>query len=150
MEPLAVPIFMTITFYFAYSNLVKANTEWLKKRLRRLYIPVVGWAFIYYIVFTVFQHLFNYHLTLGLQEIFWQLTTGHPQSLNGVMWFQNNLILLTIFAFIVFKLFRHNKYAFVFLGLSTIGALFFQYSGLNYEYFSNLRFELKYPIGCFF
>ena len=74
-----------------------------------------------------------------------QLLTGH--CFNGVFWFQWNLI-FEIFFFIVIELVFHKYLIYIIINLGLLAYLF-QYSQYNYNIFSKLNYEIKYPLGRF-
>lgn len=61
------------------------------------------------------------------------------------MWFQINLIVLTILFWIIYSSF-YNKAKYILLVI-LVGSLFLQYSGVNYKLFINYIYEIKYPLG---
>ena len=79
--------------------------------------------------------------------MFWQLLMGHSVQLNGVMWYQFEIIILTVLFVIILYIFR-ERYMSV-LCICMMAAWLFQYSGWNKRLFGGLRFELTYPLGRF-
>lgn len=88
----------------------------------------------------------NYPLVNGISDFIWQLLTGHSPKLNTSMWFQMDLIVITILFFIIFHFLNENA-GFVLIIVLSLFCLFLQYSGINWMLFGSLRFELKYPLG---
>lgn len=69
---------------------------------------------------------------------------GHSPQLNATMWYQVDLIYLTLLFLAVILIFQKNyETVLMILGFLALAA---QYSGINLI-FDNLRFELKYPLG---
>jgi hypothetical protein len=88
----------------------------------------------------------NHPIVNGISDLFWQIFTGHSEVLNATMWFQTNLIVISLFFFIVFYLFN-EKVGLTIIVICSFGCLFLQYSGINYQMFGALRFELTFPLG---
>ena len=133
----AVPIFMILAFYFFWQKITSID---IIKRLKKLFIPMLGWAIIYFIVYKVLLGING----ITISDLVWQITTGHSGKLNASMWFQNNLIILTMFAFIIFKKFKNHFFEIMLY--CCFLAYMLEYSGINYALYENLRFELKFPL----
>ena len=82
----------------------------------------------------------------GIIDLLWQLTTGHSLKLNPTMWYQVVLIFITI-GIMATCYFFPRKIAESVLIICGVGALILQYTGINYAVFSNMRYELRYPLG---
>ena len=143
---LAVPCFMIISFYFMTNSLLYIDETKYRNRLKRLLIPQVGWAVIYFVVMLVLEYFFNSGIHVGFNNFLWQLFTGHDTILNPSMWYQLEVILITIIFYAVFRKFDHKKAYFIILALALF-CYVLQYTGINYALFKDLRFELKYPLG---
>lgn len=141
----SVGVFIIISFYLTYRKLSIGEITYLSNRIKRLVIPLIGWALIYYFIYYVFSYFINREV-LPISNLFWQLFTGHSKNLNPSMWYQTVLIVLTIVFFIIFK-YLSQKMALYVLILVAFLSLFLQYSSLNYSFFGELRYELKYPLG---
>ena len=135
---LAVPVFMILSFYFFYDKICSVD---IIQRIRRLAVPLVGWAIIYFLIYYFVLKMHD----LTISDLLYQSVTGHDAKLNASMWFQNNLIILTLVAFFLFKKFQ--KHFFIIMLCCCITAYILQYSGVNYHLFANLGSELKYPLG---
>lgn len=142
---LAVPIFMLISFYLFSKSLVPncIDSKGLGRRLRRLYIPLVFWALVYFVVDRILVNCGCDVDEPTISMLFWQLVTGH--SLNPPMWFNVSLAILTMFFFIIYRFFpQHSvRISIMLLVISFI----LQYSGLNALLFKGLPIELSYPCG---
>lgn len=144
----AVPVFMLLSFFLTERLLVSRNGERLRRRLRRLLVPYICWPCIYWIVYNILDWWENgYGLGCGIGELLWQLLMGHTANLDGVMWYQFNLILCTLLFVVILYIFK-EKYILV-LCSCMMAAWFLQYSGWNKQLFGGLRFELTYPLGRF-
>lgn len=146
ISPFAVPCFMFLSFVFFERHLYSDKYSYFIGRLKRLFIPYIVWPLIYLFVYSGMYSLFKVDF-LGRDWkscLFFQVLFGH--SILPVLWFHWCLILLSVAA-----------YCFSFLPKVVLAvSLFFliclcflsQYSGLN-GVFSDLCFELKYPLGRF-
>lgn len=143
----AVPVFMMMSFVLVQNTLVMHNKEKMSKRFERLLIPQFGWAAIYWFIYYLIDVFFNKGLENGVTDMFWQMFTGHSPRLNATMWYQVDLIFLTVVFLMVILVFKHC-YELV-LSILLILSLLIQYSGI-YMVFASWRYELKYPIGRFF
>lgn len=141
----AVPIFMLMSFYLTTNVYVGNDYSKQHKRLWRITLPLLVWGVIYWIAFSTFS-LFDSNIHVGVVDLLFQMTTGHSEQLNATMWYQFDLLIITILFICCFRLFTIPK-ARLILYLLLFTSLALQYSGLNYTLFGNLRFELKYPLG---
>ena len=57
---IAVPCFMFISFYFMGEDLRQINTEKIKNRVLRLYVPVFFWTIFYFVCKNIIFFI-NYH-----------------------------------------------------------------------------------------
>lgn len=142
----AVLVFMFMSFMLTQKAFVSNDLDYMGKRLWRLIVPHVGWAFLYWAIYGMVEICFNVDLIGGISDLVCQIFTGHSPRLNATMWYQVVLIVISVVFFIIFKLLPVKKGIFctyIFLA----AALLMQYTGLNYTLFSDLRYELKYPLG---
>ena len=145
----AVPVFMLMSFFLTQNCILSKKSQIYKKRLSRLILPQIGWTIIYWLIYQLISILFHTNLTNGPSDIFWQLLTGHCPRINPAMWYQIVLITLSIIFILLFNILPENI-ALISTYVFMIAALFLQYSGINSSMFSQLRYELKYPLGRFF
>lgn len=144
----AVPVFMLLSFFLTEKILISHDKERIIKRFQRLLVPYLCWPLIYWILYNVLDWWKRGSgLGCGISELFWQFLMGHSARLNGVMWYQFDLMVLTLLFLIILYIFR-RKYMLV-LCICMMAAWFFQYSGWNKRLFGGLRFELTYPLGRF-
>jgi hypothetical protein len=124
---LSVPVFMIMTFYLNCEKLSDyKNTKFLDKRLIRLIVPLIGWAIIYYICYSMIDIIFGKSLVSGVKSLIWQIITGNSRELNVTMWYQSVLIMLTL----LYWLIMHSpKYKYILLALSAV-CLGLEYSGI--------------------
>lgn len=143
---LAVPCFMIMSFYLATKSFLVRDDNKYKTRLYRLVMPQIGWAIIYWIVLLVLDVVFKSGIHVGISNLLWQLFTGHDTVLNPSMWYQIEIILITIVFYNLFKR-LNNKGGYISIVVLMLACYALQYSGINLMLFKDLRFELKYPLG---
>lgn len=141
----AVPVFVCITFVFSYKIIEKSNADLLTKRLKRLYVPHVIWAIIYWLIYSMLAVWRNLG-DISFSELVWQIGTGHSEKLNPSMWYQIDIIIILLLLYISHKKLSEKMYKRLLYGC-LLGSYFFQYSMINYELFEDLRYELMYPLG---
>jgi fucose 4-O-acetylase-like acetyltransferase len=142
----AVPVFMFMSFFLTQKSFFNKSKDYIIGRMWKLIIPQIVWAIIYYIVYAIIGMVMNVQIVNGITDLFWQIITGHSPVLNATMWFQTNLIIISLVFFIVFYFFSEKKGIVIIVLLSFI-SLFLQYSGMYYQWFGELRYELRYPLG---
>ena len=143
---LSVPCFVILSFYLTERSFLQRDKIKYHIRLRRLLIPQIGWAFIYWIVYFLFTTFLKADLTHSISDLFWQLFTGHSPALNASMWYQIDMIIITIFFQFVFAGLNDKRGYSVIIGIM-IFSYVLQFSGINRFLFGDMRFELKYPLG---
>lgn len=141
-----VPIFFIMSFYFCYNLFITKNLEKYKQRLERLLIPYFTWPIINWILNNIFNLILKTKLSSTFKDLKIQLLTGH--CFMAVLWFQYNLIFITILFFIIKLLFKKNFIIFI-INLQIMG-FFLQFSNINYNYFSQYSYNIKYTFGRFF
>ncbi len=101
----------------------------------RLLVPHFFWAFVY---FAIYKLLFLLNVSVqdvGIRELIIQLLTGH--SYNKTEWFQIELIVLTLFYILVFRVLPKQG-VLGFTLLTGYLSLLLQYSGVNGALFENV------------
>lgn len=133
----AVPVFMLLSFLLTWDKFEHATSAWARKRLWRIFLPQLAWAFIYFAVYAPAG-------IADFTQLLWQIVTGH--TINRSMWFQFDLLVITTFFCVVF-LYAPAKCRWYIVA----GALYFAevatYAGLNWMLFGHLRDELCAPLG---
>lgn len=147
LKPNAVPVFMIISFYFFSSILKEASAKKLGHRMKRLLIPYVGWALIYFLFFFALSFVGLFGRAPKISDLGWQLLTG-VSWMNPPLWYMADLFVLTFVFFFIFRFFP-RKTAFVIILILSIAAFIFQYSGANYACFGGMQEELMYTCGRF-
>lgn len=140
-----VPTFFIISFFFCHHLLISKDIKKLKNRFERLLIPYIFWPIIIWIFDNILNYIFNLELKKSFHVLKIQLLTGH--SFITVLWFQYNLIFITLLILIIELLASKNK-LFIYINLLII-SYYLQYSNLNYAIFSKYNYNNKYPFGRF-
>ena len=151
LSKIAVPVFMFIACYFFADQLKSINYQKLKVRLFRLYWPLISWAFIYMVVYSIAAKVFHLNHQPSISSFFSQLLFGHGQYLNPAMWFQFVLLVISLLIFGGYKFYHFRiKSPLIFLPVM-IGLLivcyYMQYSEYNYILFKDSPYGIKFPFG---
>lgn len=146
-KSIAVLVFFMISFYF-FENSINANSKYIKKRLLRLYIPLLCWGLIYYIAFLIISTKLPSILLgeINFQSLLWQITLGSSLSLCPPLWYLGDLIIITLFSTLLYRCLGKNK-AFGILIAISILCIFIEYQGLNYHFFKDRAYQFKYSLG---
>lgn len=126
-----IPTFFNISFYFTYNTLISYNIRKIKLRLERLFIPYFIYSIISWIIYNIYFFVLKVKCKHTIKDFIINIIDGH--QFNYVLWFQNNLILLTLLFLIIIFIFK-NKYLLVLLLLAIL-AYILQYTGINYYFF---------------
>ena len=123
----AVPVFMILAFFFSQKMITQSDWDKIFKRIIKLIVPLFVWALIYWIFYKLLQEFLYPGYDLKVKDLFLQMFTGNSVYLNGTMWFQVNLIVLTLaLALIVFVA---NKFHNELFALCAIVCIYLQYAG---------------------
>ena len=147
-----VPCFIFISFYFLYVILCTRNINVIKNRFIRLLIPYFVWPSIIWIfnniVFIIFKQN-RFERMLNLYDVKIQLLVG--RGFHGPMWFLFNLIIFSLFFFIISFIFKENFL--LILQIFAIISYAIQYSDFIYPFFNefneSIRGSLGHCIGTF-
>lgn len=142
-----VPTFYLMSFYFGYNLFKSKNIKKIKIRLQRLLIPYFVWPIIIWSLNNLLSFLFIKIDIIPFNKYILQLITGN--DFMGILWFQCNLILITLLVMIIHFLFNENLVLYTMINLLFFG-LFFTYSNYNYIFFSKYNFCIKFSFGRFF
>lgn len=143
----AVYLFVFISFYFCQAQISEHRPDRIRERFIRLIIPQVGWTIIYCVLYELMDVLFGQNKISGMEDFWWQLFTGSRKGINQTMYFQIDLIFLTLMFLLVVCLCK-EKSTVVILSITLI-TLAMEYCGMLVRV-DNLRYELRYLVGRFF
>ena len=135
-----------MSFYFCYNLFEMRKIKKIKERFERLIIPFLVWPFIILILNNLFNYTLNLKLKSSFNDLILQLLTG--TNFLYILWFQYDLIFITLLMIIIEFLFTKNA-KFIFINL-LIFAFFFQYSNYNHLIFSEYEFSKRYSLGRIF
>ena len=143
-----VSCFFFISFYFLYPIVSTRNTYKMKLRLERLFIPFIVYPILVWIInnlmfFIIKFNRFSRFLTIN--ELILNLLVGKGIFGIGVLWFQFNLILLSILFFITSFLF--GEHFLTILQILSSFSYIIQYSKINYRFFSSYNVNIWMSIG---
>jgi surface polysaccharide O-acyltransferase-like enzyme len=105
------------------------------------------WPIIIFSLNNLLSFLFLKIKKLSIKNLILQLLTGHV--FMTVLWFQYDLIFITLFTFMIHLLFNENIVFHILINLKIFG-IFLTYSNYNFYYFSKYDFNKKYTFGRFF
>ena len=128
-----IPTFFVISFYFNYNTFISFNIEKIKIRFERLLIPYFLWSLISWIIYIIYFYIFKKNVRHSFIDFIIHLLNG--RLFNLVLWFQNNLIFITIIILIIIFLFK-RKYLII-LHILSIISYTLHYSDINYKFFKN-------------
>ena len=142
-----VPIFFLMSFYFSYKTIISRNYGKQLKRIERLLIPYIIWPIISFffnrilnrIIVTKIIYIYTFN-DLKIQFLY-----GFGHSFNGVLWYQYDLILITICYFLIALLFKNNI-NFIIILISIV-AFIKQYNGDNYRFCSKYKDKRYFGYG---
>ena len=140
-----VPTFIIISFYFLNYNLSIRKIKKFKERLERLLIPYILYPILNFFIFNYLFYLFNFNnLKISIYQLITQFLIG--RGICGVLWFHFNIIIITIFFYIISLIFKNNNYL-SFLQILGIFLYIIQFSQLNYKFFIKYNGHIKFSIG---
>lgn len=135
-----VAVFMLLSFILCGHYFLEPNKELIVKRILRILIPFVVWGILSYLLALVFWKL-------DISVLGWQLLGGH--SINTALWFLITALIISCLFWLI-RLIPSKKVFITIIILLGIVSFVFQYTGLNYKMFSEIRYELEYPLGRIF
>lgn len=141
-----VPIFYILSFYYCYKIFKSKDIRKIKLRFQRLIIPYFIWPIIIWSLRNLLSSLLIKIDKISFKSLILQLLTGHVFMV--VLWFQYNLIFITLFIVIIHFLFDDKIKFYILINLSIFG-IFFTNSNYNYFLFSHYTY-IKYTFGRFF
>ena len=134
-----IPTFFLMSFYYTNKTFTTFNISKIKLRFQRIVIPYISWSIISFILNNIYFYCFKVQKPHTLNHFVENLLNGHVFIL--ALWFQNVLIFTTLIISITVLLFK-NDYLLIFLSFLILSYAF-QYSGINYHFFTK-NFTLLY------
>ncbi len=123
-----MPLFLFISGYFYDTKHEYNISEYLKKRILKLFIPCIAWNFIYAIISYIANanQIVNYGHQFTFERMFlWQFWTGNQWGFNVAAWFGLSLFFIQILYFLLRLFLRRIKIEkeLLVFGLCIIGGL---------------------------
>lgn len=140
----AVPVFMVVSFYFTGSILLSNDSDKIRKKMIRLFIPYCFWGSIYYLILGVIMR------RATLMDFVWQLLTGSSNALNPPLWFLADQMALLLLMYCIYSLNKNVMCGNICAVILSCVCIFLQYSGINFQTFDVLPWEIKWNMGRFF
>ena len=141
-----VPIFYILSFYYCYKLFKSKDIRKIKLRFQRLLIPYFIWPIIIWLLQNLLSFLLIKIDRISFNNLILQLLTGHVFMI--VLWFQYNLIFITLLIVIIHFLFNDKIKFYLLINLSIFG-IFFTNSNYNYFLFSHY-IHINFTFGRFF
>ena len=138
-----VPTFIIISFYFSFKIINNKNIIKIKERFIRLLFPYIIWPLIIWIFNNILYFLNLINKRLEIRLLIQQLLIG--RSLLEVLWYQFNVIFITII-FVIISFLFHNKFLFI-LQIISLLSYMMQYSYYNYIFFNRFKNYICLSIG---
>jgi surface polysaccharide O-acyltransferase-like enzyme len=142
-----VPTFFLMSFYFCYNSFKSKNIRKNKIRLQRLLIPYFVWPIIIWSINNLLSFFFIKISIISFKSFILQFITGN--DFMRILWFQCNLILITLLIMIIHFLLSEKLVLYALINLLFFG-MFFTYSEYNYILFSKYNFCIMFSFGRFF
>lgn len=144
MRHLAVPCFMTLSFFLSSGKFVSEGWGWYGRRLSRLLIPFWFWAVAAFVLMKVLGALGGPE-SASFADLLWQMGLGSSPRLNRPLWFQADLLILTIVLFPCLKAIGRRGF---WIALGTMGllSLTLQYTGVCANFFKPFPWESRYTL----
>ena len=142
-----VPNFYIMSFYLCYNLFKLKNIRKIKIRFQRLLIPYFIWPIIIWLLNNFLSFLSIKFNKIPFTDLILQFLTGY--IIMKVLWFQYNLIFITLMIIIIHFLFNEKIILCILLNLKIFG-LFFTNSNYNFIFFSQYKDSIKYTFGRFF
>ena len=139
-----VPTFIIISFFFFYNNLSLKNINKIKSRLEKLFLPYLIYpTFIWLINYLLYFKSDKFRLNIYYKKLVIQFLIG--RGVHGVLWFHFNLILITIFFYLLSYIV--NQHYLLILQILAIISYIMQYSNFNYNFFNIYPDNIKFSVG---
>ena len=132
-----VPSFFFISFFYFYPIIKERNSAKMKSRLERLFIWFINNFFYLILKKSLYEKVFSF------KELYVQLITG--RKFFTQMWFLFNLIILSLFFFILS--FLAENIFIIIINLIGIICYIFQHNRFIYNSLANYRDSITYSIG---
>lgn len=126
-----IPTFFLLSFFFTYNTFSNYNIDKIKLRFERLVIPYISWNIIAWILLNIYFHILKKNCPRSFSLFIESLLNG--RAIIPALWFQNNLIIITLILSIIVFLFKKSHL--LIFEIMIILSYFLQYSGIIYKFF---------------
>ena len=140
-----VPTFFIMAFYFSHKTLISSNLKKKLERLQRLFIPYSLWPLIFFFLNNIIKKYIIVGKIIPFKKLKSPLLFGVGFGFMDLLWYQWNLIIITILYFIIIFIFPKNSN--IFLILIGITSFIYQYNGKNKLAFSKIKGAKNYDFG---
>lgn len=134
--------FMLTAFYLTTSTFNSLNPSQVKRRIFRICVSYLSYAFIAYIVISLFNVLKNKSI-VPFKDLVWQLFLGSSPKLDPPCGFSLIWLFSQLPFFLYLNILSIKNYVFY----DITGSFCFQYTKLNFFLFSWMPYEAKRPFG---
>lgn len=150
---IAVPVFMTMSFFLTQRHFLGDGWGWLGKRMLRLYVPFAFWAFVTFFVTRAMSgpHVTDpWHCDSTWRSLGIHLIGGTSLAFHLQMWFMGVLCWMTPVVFLLCRPFK-GRLPVRTLAALAVAAVMMQYTGFNKWLFGMIpEFGIRIPAGRFF
>lgn len=123
----AVPVFMIMSFMLSYKHFAQGDRKWFFERIWKLYKPILIWGVIYSSIYTMMGLLTGKTWVTG-KDFLIHLCTGASPSICGPMWFELDLVVLTVIVFVIISLLGDSR-GYILMCILACMALLSEYTG---------------------
>ncbi len=152
----AVPIFFMCSFYMYGQTISGWSCKKVGKRSAKLWIPNIIWGIASFAILNI-TYLILHLENISIKELLIQLCFGCSARLCSQMWFNTDLLLISLLLWVTFRVRTNikrtdieNKKDYLFipvLGMVLLISFIIQYSGVNHSFFYNMPFHVRYTFG---
>ena len=142
-----VPTFFILSFYFCNKLFKSKDINKIKIRFQRLLIPYFIWPILIWSLNNLLSFLVTKIDKISFNNLILQILTG--SVFMGVLWFQYNLIFITLLIVILHLILSEQLVFFILINLAIAG-IFFTYSNYNFILFSQYDYYIYFSFGRFF
>ncbi len=142
LRELAVSMFLIMSFYLGKKTIFSTDTAGQKKKLKRQLVPYLFWGAAAWCYMFIAGNLLNLteHVTPG--NLIWQILTGCVENVDPPLWYLWQSMALMLLFILIYRIFKEKATVVILLSLVVI-CYILQYTGINFNFFSGQRYEIK-------
>lgn len=141
----AVPAFMIMSFMLSYKHFQECDCSWVISRVWKLYKPILYWGVIYYSIYKIIGIITGENWVTG-KDFLIHLCTGASPVICVPMWFELDLMILTIIVFVIIYLLGENR-GYELLCILAMVALVSEYTGTISGFFEDKNWSVQHSYG---